>query len=171
MTGFPFRSPRESHWSGVTRSLKSGALSRRKGSETFLFASFCHERVGTVRQDPTYVALGPVALTAINLWTTAACGGLRSTTDCRPRRTFLHLSYSCATSFGPAILVTQCYNRTMHRSKHHAHSITSSARASSVAGTSIPSARAVGRLITSSNGTERTTGKSAGLAPLRMRAV
>jgi hypothetical protein len=28
--------------------------------------------------------------------TTAACGGLRSTPDCRPRRALLHLSYSCA---------------------------------------------------------------------------
>src|SRR3982074_414913 len=41
------------------------------------------------------------------LLTTAACGGLRSAPDCRPRRTFLHLSYSCAAPFGPAILVTQ----------------------------------------------------------------
>src|SRR5258708_25227667 len=39
------------------------------------------------------------------LLTTAACGGLRSTPDCRPRRT--SLSYSCASPFGPAILVTQ----------------------------------------------------------------
>src|SRR6266853_6934533 len=29
-----------------------------------------------------------------------------------PRRTFLHLSYSCASPFGPAILVTQDPNRT-----------------------------------------------------------
>src|SRR5215471_21081161 len=41
------------------------------------------------------------------LLTTAACGGLRSTPDCRPRRTYLHLSYSYAAPFGPAILVTQ----------------------------------------------------------------
>ena len=32
------------------------------------------------------------------LLTTAACGGLRSTPDCRPRRALLHLSYSCAPS-------------------------------------------------------------------------
>ena len=52
------------------------------------------------------------------LLTTAACGGLRSTPDCRPRRTFLHLSYSCATPFGPAILVTQDPTRTSrHRSR------------------------------------------------------
>src|SRR5438132_5929337 len=42
-----------------------------------------------------------------SLLTTAACGGLRSAPDCRPRRTFLHLSYSCASPFGPSLLVTQ----------------------------------------------------------------
>src|ERR1700736_4466485 len=42
-----------------------------------------------------------------SLLTTAACGGLRSTPDCRPRRTSLHLSYSYAPPCGPAILVTQ----------------------------------------------------------------
>src|SRR5262249_29438062 len=51
------------------------------------------------------------------------------------------------------------------------HSITSSARASTVAGTSRPSARAVLRLITSSNLVDCTTGRSAGLAPLSTRAV
>src|SRR5262249_35069530 len=49
------------------------------------------------------------------------------------------------------------------------HSITSSARASRVGGTSRPSARAVMRLITSSNLLACTTGRSAGLAPLRIR--
>src|SRR6202045_1955028 len=42
-----------------------------------------------------------------SLLTTAACGGLRSTPDCRPRRAFLHLSYSYAAPCGPALLVTQ----------------------------------------------------------------
>src|SRR5712671_1875207 len=41
------------------------------------------------------------------LLTTAACGGLRSAPDCRTRRVLLHLSYSCASPFGPALLVTQ----------------------------------------------------------------
>jgi hypothetical protein len=41
------------------------------------------------------------------LLTTAACGGLRSTPDCRPRRALLHLSYSYASPCGPALLVTQ----------------------------------------------------------------
>src|ERR1700730_16529755 len=174
MTGFPFRSPRESHWSGVTRSLKSGALSRRKGSETFLFASFCHARVGTVRQDPTCVALGPVALTAINLWTTAACGGLRSTPDCQPRRTFLHLSY--APPCGPALLVTQCQFRTHALQQTtlrvaRTHSITSSAATSRPGVTVRPSILAVWALMTSSNLLDCTTGRSAGLAPLRMLPV
>src|ERR1700736_6318521 len=46
------------------------------------------------------------------LLTTAACGGLRSTPDCRPRRAFLHLSYSYAPPCGPALLVTQCQEPT-----------------------------------------------------------
>jgi len=38
-----------------------------------------------------------------SLLTIAACGGLRSAPDCRTRRTYLHLSYSYASPFGPAI--------------------------------------------------------------------
>src|SRR5262249_54987905 len=49
-----------------------------------------------------------------------------------------------------------------------AHSITSSARASSDCGTVRPSAFAVFRLITSSKLVGRSTGRSAGLAPLRI---
>src|SRR4029077_18968853 len=49
------------------------------------------------------------------------------------------------------------------------HSITSSARASKVAGTSRPSDLAVLRLMTSSNLVGCCTGSSAGLAPLSMR--
>src|SRR5512132_597017 len=51
------------------------------------------------------------------------------------------------------------------------HSITSSARASSVGGTSRPSAFAAFRLITSSYLVGACTGRSAGLAPLRMRSI
>src|SRR5208282_2802218 len=50
------------------------------------------------------------------LLTTAACGGLRPAPDCRPRRTILHLSYSYASPFGPALLVTQDPKRLLgHR--------------------------------------------------------
>src|SRR5262249_36688753 len=51
------------------------------------------------------------------------------------------------------------------------HSITSSARASSVGGTSRPSAFAVLRLITSSYLVGSWTGNSAGFSPLRMRST
>jgi hypothetical protein len=52
---------------------------------------------------------------AISL-TIAACGGLRLAPDCRPRRTYLHLSYSCASPFGPAILVTHDPEPTLNAS-------------------------------------------------------
>jgi hypothetical protein len=48
----------------------------------------------------------------------------------------------------------------MHRSKRHLYSITSSARASTVAGMSKPSARAVLRLMTSSYFVGACTGRS-----------
>src|SRR6267142_5255889 len=51
------------------------------------------------------------------------------------------------------------------------HSITSSARASSVGGTVSPRALAVLRLMTSSNFVGCTTGRSAGLAPFRIRST
>src|SRR6266540_1842715 len=51
------------------------------------------------------------------------------------------------------------------------YSITSSARASSIGGISSPISLAVLRLITNSNLVDWITGKSAGLAPLRMRPV
>ena len=46
------------------------------------------------------------------LLTAAACGGLRSAPDCRTRRALLHLSYSCVSPFGPALLVTHDPERT-----------------------------------------------------------
>ena len=51
------------------------------------------------------------------------------------------------------------------------HSITSSAVANSVSGTARPSALAVLRLITNSNLVGCSTGRSAGLAPLRIRST
>src|SRR5712664_1492834 len=50
----------------------------------------------------------------------------------------------------------------------HGYSITSSARASNVGGTVRPSAFAVLRLTTISNLVANSTGRSAGLAPLRI---
>jgi hypothetical protein len=51
------------------------------------------------------------------------------------------------------------------------YSISSSARASKVGGTVMPSAFAVPRLMTSSNFVGCRTGRSAGLVPLRILAV
>src|SRR5262249_39021484 len=51
------------------------------------------------------------------------------------------------------------------------HSITSSARASTVAGMSRPSALAVLRLMTNSYLVGACTGRSAGFSPLRMRST
>ncbi len=51
---------------------------------------------------------------------------------------------------------------------HHYYSITSSARASTVAGRSRPSALATFKLMTSSNLVGCSTGRSAGLAPLKI---
>jgi hypothetical protein len=59
----------------------------------------------------------------------------------------------------------------MHRSKQHLYSITSSARVSSEGGTSRPSVFAVLRLITNSNLVGCSTGRSVGLAPLRIFPV
>src|SRR6266404_5449277 len=62
-----------------------------------------------------------------------------------------------------------CANmRLMHRSKQHFYSITSSACASSVGGTVRPSVFAVLRFMTSSNLVACSTGRSLGLAPLRI---
>src|SRR5262249_33806515 len=51
------------------------------------------------------------------------------------------------------------------------HSITSSARASSLSGTERPNALAVATLMTNSNFSICSTGKSAGVVPLRIRAM
>jgi hypothetical protein len=58
-----------------------------------------------------------------------------------------------------------------HDERAPSHSITSSARESSVGGTSRPSALAVLRFITSSYLVGACTGRSAGFSPLRMRST
>src|SRR5262245_45237836 len=77
----------------------------------------------------------------------------------------------------PTLLRT-CRNRPRSRAAEQRdelappdHSITSSAMASSDGGTVTPSIRAVSALMTSSNFDACTTGRSAGLAPFRMRPV
>ena len=65
----------------------------------------------------------------------------------------------------------QCQLRTHAPQQHACYSITSSARARSVAGISRPSAFAVLRLMTNSYLVGAWTGRSAGLSPLRMRST
>jgi hypothetical protein len=79
---------------------RSASLSARERSS---------RRVAPRNLVPTFPQSPPLLLT------TAACGGLRSTPDCRPRRTYLHLSYSYVPPFGPAILVTQDPSATWAR--------------------------------------------------------
>src|SRR6516225_8323734 len=76
---------------------------------TFRFRHFCSGSLTLASLDhacrdhvPAFPQRSPP-----RLLTAAACGGLRSAPDCRPRRALLHLSYSCATPCGPAMLVTQ----------------------------------------------------------------
>ena len=69
-------------------------------------------------------------------------------------------------SYVPIAAVSRC-SRMRVEGRHY--SITSSARASSFAGISRPSALAVVRLMTRSNLVGCSTGRSAGFSPLRMR--
>src|SRR6478609_11965289 len=77
----------------------------------------------------------------------------------------------------PARLLRPCRDRPCRRASEQRdelaplHSITSSARASSVGGTWRPRALAVLRLITSSYLVGACTGRSAGFSPLRMRST
>jgi hypothetical protein len=68
--------------------------------------------------------------------------------------------------FVPKPVVSRCSNCVCAKD---CYSITSSAMASNDAGTVRESILAVWALITSSNWVDCTTGRSAGLAPLRMR--
>ena len=74
--------------------------------------------------------------------------------------------------FFPYYLRRHDFGERRHRGlARAAYSITSSARASNVDGTSRPSALAVSRLITSSYLVGACTGKPAGFSPLRMRST
>ena len=69
--------------------------------------------------------------------------------------------------WNPPPLVIRAFGAHCH-SPTSRYSITSSARASSIGGTVSPRARAASALMTSSSFDDCTTGRSAGLAPLRM---
>src|SRR6266568_186776 len=99
--------------SGFFRADPGGRVTPRFRHRLIRFRHFCSGSLALASLNlacrnlvPTFPQRSPPLLL-----TTEACGGLRSAPDCRPRRTFLHLSYSYATPFGPAILVTQDPNR------------------------------------------------------------
>jgi hypothetical protein len=109
---------------------------------------------------------------------------LQSSAKCRPakivgwqvsrKRSSVRQSFAAASALGSGPTTSRNSGRLdggSSLSEITPYSMTSSARAARVDGTSMPSALAVERLMTSSNLVERTTGKSAGLAPLRMRPV
>src|SRR4051812_50004822 len=76
---------------------------------------------------------------------------------------------STSRSQQPSTLGFGCNVRTTAlTSKHHGYSITSSARARRDAGIAMPSALAVFRLINNSNFVGCSTGRSPGLAPLKI---
>src|SRR5262249_8285767 len=109
------------------------------------------------------------------------CGGERGDTRDHGQQDrndgYLHLGSSSGVFefYCKLVSISSQLCRELTRSPRLGHcpdySITSSARASSVGGTSMPSALAVERLITNSNLLDWTTGRSAGLVPCRMRPV
>src|SRR5258707_4866890 len=90
------------------------SLSRRLGQPSVLTSS---KQLSTLLQWFAYARLSRPCLTGScpdfsATFTTMAFDHsslrwLRSTPDCRTRRTFLHLPYSCASPCGPTMLVTQ----------------------------------------------------------------
>jgi hypothetical protein len=89
------------------------SLSRKMGKPPVLTSpnpiSTLPKRFACARLSQSYLpqsCSGFSATFTTSLLTTAACGGLRSTPDCRLRRTYLHLSYSYASPCGPpAVLI------------------------------------------------------------------
>jgi len=76
---------------------------------------------------------------------------------------------TCASGIRPRAACGETNSRTHASQQKVFYSITSSAVASNIAGTSRPSVLAVFRLMTNSNLVGRTTGKSLGFSPLRIR--
>jgi hypothetical protein len=98
--------------------------------------------------------------------------GSISTFFAEPTRPFMSAMPPIATKAVSRSETSRCAtSRHMQCSKQHRYSITSSAMASSLSGTVRPSILAVEELMTNSNLLDCRTGRSAGLAPLRIRAA
>src|SRR5262245_16707161 len=95
--------------SGIPRTDPGGRVTLRFWHRLNRFRHFCGGSLALASLDRACRNLVPAfpQRSLPRLLTAAACGGLRSTPDCRPRRALLHLSYSYAAPCGPALLVTQ----------------------------------------------------------------
>src|ERR1700738_167501 len=104
------------------------SLSRRNGNPPVLTSSnrlsTRHQRFACARLSQSYLPKSRFDFSAT--FTTIAFDNsslrwLEITPDCRPRRAFLHLSYSFAPPCGPALLVTQCQQWSSAESRLAAH--------------------------------------------------
>src|SRR6476469_2073122 len=95
--------------SGIPRADPGGRVTPRFRHRLIAFRHFCSGSLALASLDRACRNLVPAfpQRSPPRLLTAAACGGLRSAPDCRTRRALLHLSYSCASPCGPALLVTQ----------------------------------------------------------------
>src|SRR5262249_1238885 len=95
--------------SGIPRADPGGRVTPRFWHRLNRFRHFCGGSLSLASLAPACWGLVPAVSppSPPPTLSAAASGGLRSAPDCRTRRALLHLSYSYASPFGPAILVTQ----------------------------------------------------------------
>ena len=95
-------------YQGIARARPAGRVTPRFRHRLIRFRRFCSGSLALASLDPACRDHCPdvsATLTTTAL-TAAACGGLGSAPDHRTRRALLHLSNSCASPCGPAMLVT-----------------------------------------------------------------
>src|SRR5262249_36029777 len=171
------RVPRDTEYDWDRRSYRFGRARRRPAAGDSDHRHWAANQIGHQCRQPIVLALQPVVLDS-DVLPFDVTGFLETFTECG------HITR--ADFRRPRVKKTDHWHRRLLRPRrqrpcHRAaeqrdelaafHSITSSAVASSEGGTVRPSAFAVGMLMTKSNLVDCTTGRSAGLAPLRMRAV
>src|ERR1700751_5909208 len=101
-------------YQGISRADPGGRVTPRFCHRLIRFRHFCSGSLALASLDRACRNLVPAfpQRSPPRLLTAAACGGLRSAPDCRPRRALLHLSYSCASPVLMAMLVTHDPERT-----------------------------------------------------------
>src|SRR5262249_25861116 len=167
-------SPRR--WSRLRRRLTGG----KRGTQRRL-ASHRQEHVGLARREFLIAFVIAIDIRCLDIIECKVAALLIAKFGHPPEEIFIMWSFSrLHTDKADAqhlVLLRPCRDRPSRRAadqRHEiasCHSITSSARASTVGGISRPSAFAVLRLITSSYLVGAWTGRSAGFSPLRMRST